>query len=87
MKKTKLLYSTIIFTILLILVSTYSYAAEITKETLKGFFEERGLAWSAVLTSYEYTAQDTLELIQCQVECPQSDREVLFDRMSRIRKE
>jgi len=39
MKKTKLLYSTIIFTILLILVSTYSYAAEITKETLKGFFD------------------------------------------------
>lgn len=63
------------------------YEDERLYETLKGFFEERGLAWSAVLTSYEYTAQDTLELILCQVECPQSDREVLFDRMSRIRKE
>ena len=63
------------------------YEDERLYETLKGFFEERGLAWSAVLTSYEYTAQDTLELILGQVECPQSDREVLFDRMSRIRKE
>ena len=39
MKKTLMYYITIILTILFILVNTYSYAAEITKESLTKFFD------------------------------------------------
>lgn len=40
MKKNIMYYVTIILTILFILVNTYSYAAEITKESLAKFFED-----------------------------------------------
>jgi len=40
MKKNAMYYITIILTILFVLVSTYSYAAEITKESLTKFFED-----------------------------------------------
>lgn len=63
------------------------YENEKLQTILQDFFEEKNLAWSAVLTSYEYTAQDTVELVLEQVECPEKDREVLYERMSRIRKE
>lgn len=40
MKKTLMYYITIMLTVLFVLVSTYSYAAEITKESLTKFFED-----------------------------------------------
>lgn len=40
MKKTLMYYVTIILTMIMIIVSTYSYAAEITTDSLKVFFEE-----------------------------------------------
>ena len=39
------------------------------KTVLRTFFEETQLPWTAILTSYEYTAQDTIGMILDQVSC------------------
>ena len=56
------------------------------KAVLHQFFTEAGLPWTAILTSYEYTAQDTIGMILEQVHCAEGDREVLYGRMRGVRK-
>ncbi len=57
------------------------------RSILDAFFKEHNLPWSAMLTSYEYTAQDTLELILTQTGCPQDCREMLSARMRSVKKQ
>ncbi len=76
--------------------SPYSYGADTSVLTIMGreelrsevqqFFAELRLPWSAVLTSYEYTAQDTIGQILAQINCNPDSREVLYSRLSRIKK-
>ena len=56
------------------------------KTVLCAFFAENQLPWTAILTSYEYTSQDTIGLILEQVNCKESDRETLFSRMRNVKK-
>ena len=56
------------------------------KNVLFAFFAEAQLPWTAILTSYEYTAQDTIGLILEQVNCKETDRETLFKRMRHVKK-
>ena len=56
------------------------------KTVLCAFFAENQLPWTAILTSYEYTSQDTIGLILEQVNCKESDRETLFRRMRNVKK-
>lgn len=56
------------------------------KAVLRAFFEEMQLPWTAILTSYEYTAQDTIGLILAQVNCGHTDRKTLFGRMRSVKK-
>ncbi len=77
--------------------SPYSYGADTSvltimrREELRAeveqFFTEMQLPWSAVLTSYEYTAQDTIGQILAQVNCDPKSREVLYSRLARIKKQ
>lgn len=76
--------------------SPYSYGAktavkiimerEELKNIVKEFFVEKSFLWSAMLTSYEYTAQDTIELILEQVNCTEEDRQVLYGRLRTVEK-
>ena len=76
--------------------SPYSYGAstsvkiimecEALKDIVKAFFAEKGFPWSAMLTSYEYTAQDTIELILGQVHCAEEDRKELYQRLKTVEK-
>ncbi len=76
--------------------SPYSYGANTSvkvimergelKDIVKQFFAEKVLPWSAMLTGYEYTAQDTIELILGQVNCAGNDREVLYQRLRTVEK-
>lgn len=56
------------------------------KTVLCAFFAETQLPWTAILTSYEYTSQDTIGLILEQVNCKERDRTTLFNRMRNIKK-
>ena len=77
-------------------VSPYSYGAntsvkiimerEELKTIVKEFFAEKKFPWAAMLTSYEYTAQDTIELILGQVNCAEEDRNVLYHRLRMVEK-
>lgn len=53
---------------------------------LNNFFTEKNLPWTAILTSYEYTAQDTVGMILEQLECSAHDCETLYSRMCDIKK-
>ena len=76
--------------------SPYSYGANTSvkiimeraelKNIVKEFFAEQGLPWAAMLTSYEYTAQDTIELILGQVKCAEEDREEIYQRLRTVEK-
>lgn len=56
------------------------------KTVLSEFFAENNLPWTAILTSYEYTAQDIIGMILGQVNTKESDREKLYNRMRDVRK-
>ena len=76
--------------------SPYSYGGETSVRTimetpelsaiLKDFFTEYKLPWSAILTSFEYTAQDKISMILKQVNCSFSDAEELYRRMLAVKK-
>lgn len=53
---------------------------------LKDFFSEYNLPWSAILTSFEYTAQDKISMILNQVNCSFTDAEELYRRLLTIKK-
>ena len=57
------------------------------KQILQEFFTEMQLPWSAILTSYEYTAQDTIEMILEQTGCAQDSRQVLYQRFAEVKKQ
>jgi len=77
--------------------SPYSYGANTSvkiimeKEELKSiakeFFEQKGLPWAAMLTSYRYTAQDTIEEILEQVRCAEGGRKELYRKMRNVEKQ
>lgn len=56
------------------------------KTVLKDFFAEMNLPWTAMLTSYEYTAQDTIGMILEQVHCAEKDRQRLYQKMGNVKK-
>lgn len=56
------------------------------KAVLSDFFAETRLPWTAILTSYEYTAQDTIGMILDQAGCRAEDRETLYRRMVNVKK-
>ncbi len=56
------------------------------KTVLSEFFAETGLPWTVILTSYEYTAQDTIGMILEQVNCAESNRGILYSRMCNVKK-
>lgn len=55
-------------------------------QVLHAFFTEHALPWTAILTSYEYTSQDTIGMILGQVQCPEAARETLYRRMRNVKK-
>ncbi len=76
--------------------SPYTYGAETAVKTvvendalceiLRGFMDENGLPWTAVLTSYEYTSQDPLGRIMDTVNCPAEKREALYAALRRVKR-
>lgn len=54
------------------------------KEIAESYFTQQGLPWTAMLTSYEYTAQDTIGQIMAQLHV--TDAEALYRRLHDIRK-
>lgn len=52
---------------------------------LKEFFSENNLPWSAILTSYEYTAQDKIGMILKQLNCSYASSS-LYNRFRTVRK-
>ncbi len=56
------------------------------KQILHAFFTEHALPWTAMLTSYEYTSQDTIGMILGQVHCPEAAGETLYRRMRNVKK-
>ncbi len=77
--------------------SPYSYGAktsvkiimenDLLRNCVYDFFKNKGLLWSAMLTSYEYTAQDTIELILTQVGCSDAKKSELYQLMRDIKKQ
>ncbi len=55
-------------------------------DAVQTFFMKMQLPWSAVLTSYEYTAQDTIGQILTQVGCDPVSCENLYEQFRQIRK-
>lgn len=53
---------------------------------VKEFFTEKQLPWSAVLSSYEYSAQDTIEMILDQNCCPEENKQLLYKRFHAVKK-
>lgn len=76
--------------------SPYSYGAntsvkilmerEELKSKVKNFFTEKKFPWAAMLTSYEYTAQDTIEEILAQVGCAGEERKELYAALRMVEK-
>ncbi len=56
------------------------------KTILRDFFAETGLPWTVLLTSYEYTAQDTIGMILEQVNCTEKNSEMLYSKMRNVKK-
>ncbi len=77
-------------------VSPYSYGENTSiKEIMEndelfaavhGFFMQEALPWSAVLTSYEYTAQDTIGQILSQVGCTEAQKATLCTALRTVKK-
>ncbi len=55
-------------------------------QTVRAFFDANGYPWSAILTCYEYTAQDTIDLVLTMQKCPDALRQTLYTQMSAIPK-
>ncbi len=76
--------------------SPYSYGANTSvkvlmeddrlKETVMEFFAEKKLPWTLLLTSYEYTAQDTIEKILKAAGCGSDVKEELYGRLRKVEK-
>lgn len=56
------------------------------KSTVYDFFAENNLPWTAMLTSYEYTSQDTVGSILNQLNISQDDKDKLYNRMKMVKK-
>lgn len=77
-------------------VSPYSYGESTSvkvimendslRKLLSEFFEEMKLPWSAILTSYEYTAQDTIGMILKQTGCSEDAAQLLYKRFGSVKK-
>lgn len=57
------------------------------QDVVRAFFAEMQLPWSAILTSYEYTAQDTISLILGNHGCSEPQQQVLYAAMRQIPKQ
>ncbi len=57
------------------------------KDIVFGFFAAHSLPWSAMLTSYEYTAQDTIDQILRSVNCTPEQREALYAELFSVKKQ
>lgn len=57
------------------------------KKTVEDFFAEYNLPYTAILTSYEYTAQDKIEMIMKNVGCDESQIEELASRLAKTEKQ
>ncbi len=76
--------------------SPYSYGANTAvkilmedsrlKEKVQAFFAEKNLPWALMLTSYEYTAQDTIEKILDAAGCTADAKEELYGRLRTVEK-
>lgn len=76
--------------------SPYTYGANTSVKTvceneelcgiLHDFMDENGLAWTAVLSSYEYTAQDTVARIMDMTGCPEEKRAALYELMRTVKR-
>jgi len=76
--------------------SPYSYGAEtdiktvyendVLHEMLRAFMDTHHLPWTAVLTSYEYTAQDKLGKVLDLAGCPADCRSSLYAEMRQIKR-
>ena len=76
--------------------SPYSYGANTAvkilmeddrlKKTVQRFFDEKKLPWALMLTSYEYTAQDTIEKILDDAKCAADAKEELYGRLRKVEK-
>lgn len=77
--------------------SPYSYGADTSvkiimentalKTLAEEFFREHNLPWTAMLTSYEYTAQDKIDMILAQNDCESNLRNKLYSKMREIKKQ
>ena len=77
--------------------SPYSYGADTSvktvmendglKRVLSEYFIEKNLPWTAILSSYEYSSQDTVGLILNQCNCSENDRDTLYNRMRTVKKQ
>ncbi|MBR6761497.1 MAG: glycoside hydrolase family 3 C-terminal domain-containing protein [Oscillospiraceae bacterium] len=77
--------------------SPYSYGPQTSVKTImetpalqdavKQFFAQQGISWCAMLTSYEYTAQDTISLILGNHGCSEPQQQVLYAAMRQIPKQ
>ena len=76
--------------------SPYSYGAntsvkiimerEELKNIVKEFFAEKELPWALMLTSYQSTAQDTIEQILEAAGCTEAEKEELYSRLRMVEK-
>ena len=76
--------------------SPYSYGANTSvkvlmeevrlQETVKSFFAEKKLSWALMLTSYQYTAQDTIGQILETAGCTEADKRDLYGRLRLVEK-
>lgn len=76
--------------------SPYSYGAGTSVKTiyendelqniLHEFFDAENLPWSAILTSYEYTSQDTIEKILLQEKCTEDCCQKLYEKLRVVKR-
>lgn len=76
--------------------SPYSYGANTAvkiimeddrlKEKVQEFFTEKQLPWALMLTSYQYTSQDTIELILDAAKCTADAKAELYGRLRTVEK-
>lgn len=66
-------------------VKTITETPELLK-ILEKFFKENNLPWSAILTSYQYTPQDTIGMILAQTGCSKENARLLYNEFSKVKK-
>lgn len=76
--------------------SPYSYGANTSvkiltedaglQKTVKSFFAEKKLPWALMLTSYQYTAQDTIGQILETAGCTEAEKRDLYGRLRLVEK-